>query len=230
MVSVLAGTNVIRASCPDPMPAAIKVAIVEDDTGVREGLTFVIKGTSGFSCTGSYANAESALKAMPLDWPDVVLMDIHLPKMSGIDCTGQLKEMNPGLHIVMLTAYEDDDLIFKSLQAGASGYLLKRTPPAEIVEGLLDVYQGGSPMTSSIARKVVRHFQQKPSNNELANLSKRELEILKLLTEGCLYKEIGDQLSISAVTVRSHLRNIYEKLHVRTRTEAVVKFLAKHQP
>lgn len=205
----------------------IKVSIVEDDTGVRQGLTFVVNGTAGFCCVGSYANAEAALHEMPHAWPDVVLMDINLPKMSGIDCVSRLKEMNPALLIVMLTAYEDDELIFKSLQAGASGYLLKRTPPGEIVEALTDVQQGGSPITSSIARKMVRYFQQKPSADELANLSKRELEILTLLAQGFLYKEIGDQLSISVLTVRSHLRNIYEKLHVRTRTEAVVKFLGQ---
>ena len=203
----------------------IKVAIVEDDSKLREGLPFIINAASGFSCTATYPNAEAALKQMPHHWPDIVLMDINLPEMSGIECTEKLKEMRPVLQIVMLTAHEDEDLIFESLMCGASGYLLKRTPPAEILEALQDVQNGGSPMTSSIARKVVLHFrQQKRGSDDAKKLSDREAEIVTLLAKGYQYKEIGEQLSISPLTVRSHLRRIYEKLHVRTRTEAVMKF------
>jgi DNA-binding NarL/FixJ family response regulator len=189
----------------------IKVAIVEDDSGVREGLTFVINGTSGFRCTGSYANAEAALKLIPADWPDVVLMDINLPHMSGIECVAKLKAQRAALQFIMLTVYVDSEQIFQSLQAGASGYLIKQTPPAEILEAVVDVTKGGAPMSNMIARKVVQYFQQqKPSNNETANLTKRELEILGLIAKGRSYKEIGDALSISALTVKTHVRNIYE--------------------
>jgi DNA-binding NarL/FixJ family response regulator len=203
----------------------IKVAIVEDDSKVREGLPFIINAAGGFTCTGAYPNAEVALKQMPHHWPDMVLMDINLPEMSGIECVAKLKELRPALQILMLTAHEDEELIFESLMAGASGYLLKRTPPAEILEALQDLQNGGSPMTSSIARKVVLHFQQqKRSRDEADKLSDREREIVTLLAKGYQYKEIAEQLSISPLTVRSHLRRIYEKLQVRTRTEAVMKF------
>src|SRR5436190_861672 len=203
----------------------IKVAIVEDDSKVREGLPFIINATAGFTCVAAYPNAEVALKQMPHHWPDIVLMDINLPEMSGIECVAKLKEVRPELQIVMLTAHEDEELIFESLMSGASGYLLKRTPPAEILEALQDVQNGGSPMTSSIARKVVAHFQaQKKTKDDAEKLSDREREIVTFLAKGYQYKEIAEQLSISPLTVRSHLRRIYEKLQVRTRTEAVMKF------
>jgi DNA-binding NarL/FixJ family response regulator len=203
----------------------LKLAIVEDNSALRESLGVLIQGASGFSFCGGYPNAEVALKKIPFDWPDVILMDINLPKMSGIELVAKLKEMRPQLQILMLTAYEDDEQIFNSLMAGANGYLLKETPPSEILDAVLDVQRGGAPMSNSIARKVVHHFQQKKPKNETENLSKRELEILTHLAKGYQCKEIADLLTISVMTVRNHLHNIYEKLHVRTRTEAVVKFL-----
>ena len=203
----------------------IKVAIVEDDAGVRESLAVVMNGTTGFRCIGAYGNAESALKNIPLDWPDAVLMDINLPQMSGIELVAKLKAMRPALQVIMLTVYIDSEQIFQSLQAGASGYLIKQTPPSQILEALVDVQAGGAPMSNMIARKVVQHFQQKPSTNETANLTKREHEILSLVAKGRAYKEIGDVLGISALTVKTHVRNIYEKLHVRSQGEAVAKFL-----
>lgn len=206
----------------------ITVAIVEDDAKVRESLVVLLNGTRDLSCIGSFPNAEGALKHLPRHWPDVLLMDINLPGMSGIECAAQLKEQRPSLQIVMLTSYEDDEQIFDSLKAGASGYLLKRATPAEILEAVVDAQNNGAPMSSSIARTVVDYFhQQKRTQNETHDLSKRETEILSLLAKGYQYKEIAEQLSISALTVRSHLHRIYDKLHVRSRTEAVVKFLGR---
>lgn len=202
----------------------IKVAIVEDDAKVREGLSFLINGTSGFSCAGTYSNAEVAIKELPQDWPDVLLMDINLPKMSGIECSTKLKALRPGLQIIMLTSYDDNEWIFNSLKAGASGYLSKQSQPTEILEAIRDVRSGGSPMSSFIARKVVQYFQ-KPCQDGMENLTHREFEILDLLSKGYQHKEIADKLSISPGTTRNHLQNIYNKLHVRSRTEAVLKFL-----
>ncbi|MGI8967207.1 MAG: response regulator transcription factor [Limisphaerales bacterium] len=206
---------------------SIKVSIVEDDSSFRESLAILINGSSGFSCASSYPNAETALKQLPREWPDVVLMDIHLPQMSGIDCTMKLKTMRPELQVIMLTVYVDTEQIFKSLQAGASGYLLKQSSPVEILESIKDVRRGGAPMSYMIARKVVQHFQQKSSSSETENLTKREHEILTHLAKGFQHKEIADALSSSILTVRAHILNMYEKLHVRSGTEAVMKFLGK---
>lgn len=202
----------------------IKVAIVEDDAKVRESLTFLISGSSGFSCIGAYSNAEVAMKELPQNWPDVVLMDINLPKMSGIECATKLKATRPMLQIIMLTSYDDNEWIFNSLKAGASGYLSKQSQPAEILEAIVDVRGGGSPMSSFIARKVVQFFQR-PAQNGTENLTHREFEILDLLSKGYQHKEIADQLSIAPGTTRNHLQNIYNKLHVRSRTEAVLKYM-----
>jgi DNA-binding NarL/FixJ family response regulator len=208
----------------------IKVAIVEDGTGVRESLAIVLNGTAGFRCTGAYANAETALREIKFNCPDVVLMDINLPKMSGVECVAKLKAARPELHVLMLTICEDTQEIFDSLKAGASGYLLKETPTAEILEAVADVTKGGAPMSSQIARKLIQYFQKMGPDEEIAeNLSKREIEVLTYLAKGYRYKEIADALSISALTVRSHLQRIYDKLHVRSRTEAVVKFLGSKQ-
>ena len=204
-----------------------KVAIVEDNTGVRESLAVLINGTPGFRCIGTFANAEIALKQLPADWPDIVLMDINLPQMSGIDCVVRLKQMRPALHVLMLTVHVDSELIFKSLKAGASGYLIKQSSPAELLEAMADVLMGGAPMTNTIARKVVLFFQQKPATDETECLTRRELEILTQLAKGYQYKEIADLLAINVLTVRTHIHHIYEKLHVRSRTEAVVKFLRR---
>lgn len=204
----------------------IKVAIIEDDTKVRESLSVLVSGTRDLKLTNSFPNAEVALAQLGQDWPDVLLMDINLPNMSGIECASLVKARRPQVQIVMLTAYEDKERIFDSLKAGASGYLLKRASPAEILEAITEVHAGGSPMTTSIARKLVQYFQQRPSSKDTENLTKREREILDLLAKGFQYKEIADQLSITTGTVRNHLQHIYEKLHVRSRTEAVVKFLS----
>ncbi len=206
---------------------SIKVAIVEDDAKVRESLSILINGAESFSCIGAFPSGEVALRQIPQDWPDVVLMDINLVQMSGIECVAMLKARRPQLHVIMLTAHEDNELIFNSLKAGASGFLIKRTPHAEILEAIVDVQGGGSPMTGSIARQVVQYFHHKQPSNKEMNLSARELEVLTLLSKGYQYKEIAGILFISVPTVRNHLQNIYQKLHVRSRTEAVVKFLGR---
>jgi DNA-binding NarL/FixJ family response regulator len=206
----------------------IRVSIVEDDDGIRESLAVIVAGSEGFRCVSRHRSAEDALRDLPAAKPDVVLMDINLPKMSGINCVRKLKELLPSTQTLMLTVYEDNDSIFDSLAAGASGYLLKRTPPARLLEAIDEVHKGGSPMTTSIARRVVQSFQTMGrSTREEENLTPREEEILSYLAKGYRYKEIADQLFISVETVRSHLHRVYEKLHVRSRTEAVVKFLRK---
>jgi DNA-binding NarL/FixJ family response regulator len=210
---------------PIHMPAPIKVAIVEDDTRLRESLSIVVSGAEGFVCTGSYGSGETAFKQIPLDRPEVVLMDINLPQMSGIECVAKLKEICPQLHVIMLTVYVDAEKIFQSLQAGASGYLIKQTRPAEILEAITDVQRGGAPMSHMIAKKVVEYFQNRKSSTEAENLTRREHEILTLLAKGCQDKEIAGMLSLSFFTVRGYIKNIYEKLHVRSRAEAVAKFL-----
>lgn len=207
---------------------SISVSIVEDIKEVREGLCALINGSEGFECISSFSNAESALKGIIENEPEVVLMDIGLPGMSGIDCIRKLKLKKPGLQIIMLTVYEDDDHIFKALIAGASGYLLKKTAPAILLEAIQDIHNGGSPMSGQIARKVIGAFQtMNKSSSETENLTSREQEILSYLAKGFRYKEIAEKLYISIETVRTHLRNIYEKLHVRSRTEAVLKYFNK---
>jgi len=218
---------------PNPVHVAIRVALVEDDEPVRASLAVLINGANGFTCVRACASAEEALKRIPQEKPDVVLMDINLPRMSGIECVRRLKAALPATQIIMLTMYEDDHCVFDSLTAGASGYLLKRTPHAQILEAIQDVHQGGSPMTSSIARRVVRAVRElraadtTAASSELAQVSPREEEILALLAKGYRYKEIAEALHLSVETIRTHLRRIYEKLHVSSRTEAVVKFLGK---
>ena len=206
----------------------IKVAIVEDNDEVRENLSILINTTDGFDCIESFNSCENALKILPSKKTDVVLMDINLIGINGIECTRKLKELMPETQIIMLTVYEDTDSIFESLKAGASGYLLKRTSTDKILEAIDEVYKGGSPMSNQIARRVVQSFQKPihPHMEEL-NLSKREMEILDCLSKGYRYKEIAEILFISIDTVRSHIRKIYEKMHVRSRTEAVIKFLNK---
>lgn len=206
----------------------IRVAIVEDDSTVRGGLQALITGSPGFDCVAAFVNGEDALGAIPDLKPDVVLMDIKLPGMDGIECILRLKEMNPAIQFIMLTIFEDAGIIFNSLAAGATGYLLKQTPPARLLEAIQDVYHGGSPMSGEIARKVVQSFQNRGHNiSQEHGLTKREEEILDGLAKGYLYKEIAENLYISPETVRTHIRNIYGKLQVRTRTEAVLKYLKK---
>lgn len=207
------------------------VSIVEDNEQLRATLTRLIGRAEGFQCLGDYGSAEEALQAIPQNPPNVVLMDINLPGMNGVECVRQLKQLTPSTQVVMLTAYEDTENIFNSLAAGASGYLLKRSKSAEILEAIRDVQNGGSPMTTHIARKVVQSFQgstRAPATAEPAEeLSPREQEVLDLLSQGFMYKEISDKLGISFETVRTYIRRIYEKLHVRTRTEAVAKALRR---
>jgi DNA-binding NarL/FixJ family response regulator len=204
----------------------VKVAIVEDNAGIRENWAKMINATPGFRCAGTFSSAEAALKEIPLIQPDVVLMDINLPRMSGIECTGRLKEQLPRLQIMVVTVHADNDRVFSALQAGASGYLLKRTGPAELLEAIQEVTRGGVPMTGEIARKVIATFRRPATPPiEEARLTRREEEILILLTQGYANKEIADRLAVSFDTVRTHLCHIYEKLHVRSRTEAATKYL-----
>jgi DNA-binding NarL/FixJ family response regulator len=206
----------------------IRIAVVEDDKTVREGLQMLLNGSPGFSCVAAYGSGEDALAGIPEMMPDVVLMDINLPGINGIECILKLKEMDLPLLFIMLTVFEDADAIFRSLSAGACGYLLKHTPPAKLLEAIQDVYRGGSPMSGEIARKVVQSFQQPAIKSDTkVSLTKREEEILGFLAQGFFYKEIAGSLSISVETVRTHIRNIYEKLQVRTRTEAILKYLKK---
>ena len=207
---------------------AIKVSIIEDDAWIRENLAARIAQTGGFACTGAYRTGEEAIAHIPGKAPDVVLMDINLPKMNGIECVRQLKALIPSAQILMLTVYEDSDKIFNSLLAGASGYLLKRTPQAEILEAIADVHRGNSPMTGHIARKVVQYFNQRGSaDGEVEKLSNREREVLSHLARGSAYKEIASVLSMSIDTVRAHIKGIYGKLHVHSRGEAVARLLHK---
>jgi DNA-binding NarL/FixJ family response regulator len=202
----------------------LNVAVVEDDERFRKSLARWIAATEGLQCSGHYSSAEEALATIPNTDANVVIMDINLPNMSGIECVRRLKAVRPELQIVMLTVHEDSDLIFRALQAGANGYLLKRSSPDKILEAIQDVSQGGAPMSSNIARKVVQSFQNKGlSFEDQANLTKREEEILGGVVRGLANKEIADELSISVETVRVHLKSIYEKLHVRSRTEAALK-------
>jgi len=208
--------------------APITVAIVEDNRGTREGLMELLGRAPNLQCVGAYASGEDALRELPNHKPKVVLMDINLPGMSGVECVARLKQSLPQSLVLMLTTYEESDLIFASLRAGASGYLLKNMHPAELTQAVEQVHSGGAPMSMQIARKVVNHFQQiKQPASEMEKLTKRELEILTLLAKGYLYKEIGEHLGITLSTVRAHLHTIYEKLHVQSRTQAVLKFLER---
>ena len=206
----------------------IRVAVVEDDRMVREVLEILLNGSPGFTCVAAYGNGEDALNGLPPLNPDVVLMDINLPGISGIECIVRLRELGVPSLFIMLTIFEDSDAVFQSLSAGASGYLLKQTPPAKLLEAIQEVNAGGSPMSREIARKVIQSFQMPPANRMAeSGLTKREEEILLCLIKGLLYKEIADQMCIGIETVRTHLRHIYEKLQVRTRSEAIVKYLQK---
>ena len=207
---------------------SIRVAIVEDRSEVRQGLAYLISGSEGFDCVATFEDAESALAAMDDLEVDVVLLDIGLPGMSGIDALPQLKKKRPRAQVMMLTVYEDDDRIFQSLQAGATGYVLKKTPPSELLKNIIMLNNGGSPMSSQIARRVVETFHKPaalPAVEEA--LTPREQEILELLVQGYRYREIAEELFVSLDTVRTHIRHIYEKLHVRSRTEAAMKYLGR---
>jgi DNA-binding NarL/FixJ family response regulator len=203
---------------------SIAVAIVEDDPGVRRNLARFIGEAAGFRCAGLCASGEEALRVIPRAPPDVVLMDIQLPGMSGIDCTAVLKQKLPALRVMMLTVYEDSDAIFAALKAGASGYLLKRSAPARLIEAIKELHQGGAPMTSEIARKVIDSFHAaKPASHPQDQLTLREEEVLQHLAKGYAPKEISVKMDLAYETVRVHLKHVYEKLHVHSRTEAVLK-------
>jgi len=207
---------------------AISVSIVEDNDKLRGTLARVINRADGFRCVSDHANAEDALKDVPQVKPDVVLMDINLPGMNGVECVRQLKQLLPQTQVMMLTVYEDTENIFNALAAGANGYMLKRTSTKELLEAIHEVHRGGSPMTMHIARKVVSSFQKTAATAQpTENLSEREQQVLDLLSQGLMYKEIADKLEISYETVHTYIRRIYEKLQVRTRTEAVAKFLRR---
>lgn len=204
----------------------ISVSIVDDEKKLCESIATFLNGSPGFRCVSIYGSAEAALKRLPADRPDVALMDINMAGMSGIECVSRLKGLAPEIQIVMLTVYDDTDQIFKALAAGATGYLLKRSDPDELLQAIRVVSAGGSPMSNSIARKVVASFQKAGQvGDKLDLLSAREQAVLDCLAQGLAYKQIGDQLGISINTIRTHLRHIYEKLHVQSRTEAVAKYL-----
>jgi DNA-binding NarL/FixJ family response regulator len=204
----------------------IQVALVEDDEEIRDNFAHLISRSTAFRLLASYPDGESALAELPRLKPDVVLMDINLPRTDGIECVRRLKAMMPSVQFLMLTVYEDGNRLFKSLMAGASGYLLKRTSPDKLLSALQEVHDGGAPLTPELARRVVQYFQQAPApSSELQRLSPREMDVLDQLAKGFLYKEIEDNLHISPGTLRSYIANVYEKLHVHSRTEAVVKYL-----
>jgi len=209
----------------------IRVGIVEDSAGVRRTLQALLNDTPGFTCVCACGSGEEALKTIPRDPPDVVLMDLHLPNLSGIETTARLKQVLPKLGIIMITVYADTDSVFKALRAGACGYLLKRSSPEEILDAVTEVSKGGAPMTSEIARKVVAAFQEPTAaTTEEEGLSRREREILEALCHGYSNQDIASRLSLSVETVRWHLKKIYEKLHVSSRTEAMAKFMSSTKP
>jgi len=204
----------------------IKVAIVDDDEGIRSSLAALIRRAPALRLTGDYPDGETALKEIPSRPPDVVLMDINMPGIKGVECVRQLKTLLPNVQFLMLTVYEDSDSLFNSLKAGASGYLLKRTASARLLEAIRDVHSGGSPMSPQLARRVVQFFSKPAANDSpVSRLAPGEKEFLDQLAKGYAYKEIADRMNISIDTVRSYVRTVYEKLHVHSRTEAVVKYL-----
>jgi DNA-binding NarL/FixJ family response regulator len=207
-------------------PEVIKVAIIEDQRKVREGLCMLISGTEGYRCTGSFASMEEALQKIGYELPDVVLVDIGLPGMSGIDGIRQLKQRYPDIPVLMLTVYDDDRRIFEALCAGASGYLLKKTPPARLLESVKEVMAGGAPMSPEVARQVLGLFREiQPPGHADYHLTPHEVLLLKLLVEGHNYKTAAEEVGVSVNTIRFHMRSIYQKLQVHSKSEAVSKAL-----
>ena len=205
----------------------VAVAVVEDNPGLRRTLTRLINHETGMRCVGAWQDGKCALIEMPALKPDVVLMDINMPGMSGIECTARFKQICPNTQVVMVTVYEDAESVFRALQAGACGYLLKRSAPEKIIEAIREARDGGSPMTSQIARKVVDVFQKNATPSEVGtDLTQREREVLELFAKGFVNKEVADKLNISYQTVKGYTKTIYEKLHVHSRSEALMKFVS----
>jgi len=222
---MILGVTVELLTRPDPSVDMTKIAIVEDNKTTREGLEKIINLSSGYRCICTCTTAEDALRVLPQQKPDIVLMDIQLPGMSGIECVARLKQLLPSAQVIMVTVYEDPDRIFRALRAGASGYLLKRSAPDHVIDAICEVQQGGAPMSGDIARKVVAYFQnQDAANSELERLSAREREVLDLVVHGFSNKEIADRLDVTLDAIRWHLKHIYVKLHVHSRTDAVLKY------
>jgi DNA-binding NarL/FixJ family response regulator len=214
------------SAAPNQLGSTLRVAIVEDERDIRECLTFLINGTAGYSCTGSYRSMEEALEKIAHQMPDVVLSDIGLPGMNGIEGIRILKERHPDLLILMLTIYDDDERIFDAMCAGASGYLLKKTPPVKLLESLKEAVAGGAPMSPEVARRVITLFRQiRPPDRADYQLTPHETRLLKLFVEGHIYKTAAVELGVTVNTINFHVRNIYEKLQVHTRSEAVAKAL-----
>jgi DNA-binding NarL/FixJ family response regulator len=210
---------------------SISVSIVEDDPEVRASLARLIDNSPGFRCVSQHASAEGALQEIPRVNPDVTLMDINLSGLNGVECVRRLKPLLPATQVIMLTVYQNTEHIFNALAAGATGYMLKQTRPADLLAAIRDAHEGGSPMSSHIARRIVQSFQQPASRTaEAQSLSPREAQVLDLLAKGYLYKEIADTMGVTYATVHTHIRHVYEKLHVRSRTEAVAKHLSQTRP
>lgn len=205
----------------------LKIGIIEDEKQIRENVLALINESEGFSCDYAFDNAEDAIKSIPELQLDVVLVDIHLPGKSGIECIAELKPICKRTQFIIFTSFEDTESVFNSLKVGATGYLTKTTQPSKILDALVDVYKGGSPMSSQIARKIVSSFHVHEKNEELEKLTAREKEILNLLSKGYRYKEIANEIFLSTETVRTHIRNIYIKLQVNSRTEALNKVFPK---
>ena len=200
---------------------AIKIAIIDDDLEIRDGLWWMLNQTEGFICTGKYENCSNAKNDLDKNPTDVLLMDIGLPDMTGIECVKAIKNEYPKIEILMLTIYNDDEKIFQSIKAGAIGYILKKTPTEKIIASIKEAFQGGAPMSPEVARRVIDYFKENPLSKISSKLSEREIQILESLIDGLSYKAIGEKLFLSVHTVRFHLHNIYEKLHVKSRAEAV---------
>ena len=205
----------------------IEVAIVEDNNDIRDAIRALINGTYGFSCTHTYSNGFDAIKELPEIKPDVVMMDINMPGMTGIECVKKLKALIPGTQFIMETVYEDDESIFQALRAGATGYILKKTPAAKMLEAITEVHNGGSPMSAEVARRVVASLHDNEKNKAGETLTEREKEVLKLLAKGFIYKEIASAMTIEYETVKKHIQNIYAKLHVQNKVEAINKVFPK---
>jgi len=228
-IELTEGSTLPDSSIPDPL-VMITVSIVEDDAKLRETMVRYLAGQAGFRCLCAYPDAETALAEIPKNPPDVVLMDINLPGMSGIDCVPRLHAAVPALKIIMLTVFEDSEQVFKSLSAGAFGYLVKSNRPAKILQAIREVSEGGSPMSGHIARMVVQSFEKRAAApDETSSLTPRELEVLHGLSCGQPYKQIAGDLGISLSTVRTYIQRIYEKLHVHSQTEAVMKYARRRE-